>query len=76
MHTRELESTVRDLVRQRTAPAYIRHYLMENYQVDPKMIDQVFAKLRIEERPAVPGPGPGPGPAANRGESARRRAFQ
>ena len=64
--TRDLERVVRSLAAQKTDAAYIRHYLIETYQVDDQLVDQLFAKLNI--RPAVkPGQKPGKdGPADRR----------
>ena len=56
--TRDLERVVRSLVAQKTDAVYIRHYLIENFQVDDKVVDQVFAKLNIRP-PAKPGQKPG-----------------
>ena len=52
--TRDLERLVRSLVAQKTDATYIRHYLIETYQVDNALVDQLFAKLGVKS-PTKPG---------------------
>lgn len=47
MYTKDLERIVRSMARQKTDPDYIRYYLIETYQLDPKTIDEVFASLGV-----------------------------
>ena len=69
--TRDLERVVRSLVAQKTEATYIRHYLIENYQVDNALVDQLFAKLGI--KPATkPGQKPGKDPG---GDCRSRQGF-
>lgn len=63
--TRDLERLARSLVAQKTDVSYIRHYLIENYQVDDKLVDQIFAKLGIKPAPK-PGQKPGKDPGGDR----------
>lgn len=56
--TRDLERVVRSLVAQKTDATYIRHYLIETFQVDNQLVDQIFAKLGVRP-PAKPGQKPG-----------------
>jgi hypothetical protein len=47
MFTKDLERLIRSLVAQRTDPEYIRHYLMETYRLDTKIINQLFTELGV-----------------------------
>ncbi|MBA3700900.1 MAG: hypothetical protein H0W78_18785 [Planctomycetes bacterium] len=47
MYTKDLERIVRSMARQKLDPTYIRYYLIETYQLDPKTIDEVFASLGV-----------------------------
>jgi hypothetical protein len=47
MYAKDLERLVRSLVAQRTDPEYIRYYLIETYQLDPKTVDEVFKNLGV-----------------------------
>ncbi len=67
--TRDLERLVRSLTAQKTDAAYIRHYLIENFQVDDKLVDQIFAKLGIR-------PAPKPGQKPVKDDNADRRSRQ
>lgn len=53
-HSKDLERLARSLHGQKLEPNYIRHYLIENYQIDNKMVDQIFEKLNIKI-PLKPG---------------------
>jgi len=44
------------MVRKKTDPAFIRHYLMDEFQLDPKTIDLIFRKLGISEFDQGPQP--------------------
>ena len=48
-YTRDLERIVRQFKRQRLDPEYIAHYLMETYQADPKVIEEVFRACGLLE---------------------------
>lgn len=47
MFTKDLERLIRSLVRQRTDPEYIRYYLMDTYQLSPKIVDELFKALNV-----------------------------
>ncbi len=47
MFNKDLERLVRSMVAQRTDPEYIRHYLIETYQLDVKSVDEVFKALGV-----------------------------
>ncbi len=47
MYVKDLERLVRSLVRQRLDPDYIRHYLIETYQITSKTVDEVFTSLGV-----------------------------
>lgn len=53
MFTRDIERLARSMAAQRMDPVYIRHYIMENYQVDVPTADKILAKAGI----VVPQPG-------------------
>lgn len=66
MFTKDLERLVRSLVRQRLDPEYIRHYLIETFQVAEKTVDEVFKtvgvvkeKKKFNAKAAMPGSEPG-----------------
>ncbi len=50
MFTKDLERLIRSLVRQKTDPEYIRHYLTETYQLAPKTIDELFEELGVGKK--------------------------
>lgn len=60
-YSKDIERLVRAFVKQKLDLDYIRHYLMENYQFDRKMADQVLEKVGAT---LVPGPRGGGGPKA------------
>jgi hypothetical protein len=45
MYTRELEKLARSFLAQKMDVAYVRHYLMETYQLDVKTADEIIAKV-------------------------------
>ena len=47
MFTKDLERLVRSLVRQRMDPEYIRHYLIETYQLAEKTVDEIFKTVGV-----------------------------
>jgi hypothetical protein len=49
--TRDIERVVRSMMAQKVEAAYIRHYLIENYQIDNKLVDQVFERLGVKVPP-------------------------
>jgi len=67
--TRDIERLARSLVAQKVDADYIRHYLVENYQVDNKLVDVIFAKLGIR-------PPPKPGQKQVKDGNADRRSRQ
>ena len=70
--TRDLERLARSLQAQKTDATYIRHYLIENYQVDNKLVDQIFAKLNIRPEPK---PGQKPSPTDGNADLRSRQGF-
>lgn len=50
INLKDVERLARSLNAQRMDPAYIRHYLQETYQVDDKIIDQVFATVGVGKK--------------------------
>jgi hypothetical protein len=64
MFVKDLERLVRSMVRQRLEPDYIRHYLIETYQLANKTVDEVFAtvgvvkdKKKFNTKTSTPGMG-------------------
>ncbi|MFW5750077.1 MAG: hypothetical protein ACOCZK_00365 [Planctomycetota bacterium] len=55
-NTREMERLVRQMKRQKVEPEYIRHYLLEEYQADPKTVDIVFQKVGLGQDAGQMGP--------------------
>ncbi len=59
MYSRDLERLVRTFIGQKLDPAYIRHYLVETYQLDLKTADDIIAKVApaaaARERGGHPG---------------------
>ena len=53
INLRDVERLARSMNAQRLDPAYIRHYLIETYQVDDKLIDQVFATVGVGKKKGV-----------------------
>jgi hypothetical protein len=47
MYVKDLERLVRSMVRQKLDPEYIRHYLVETYQLASKTVDEVFATVGV-----------------------------
>ena len=48
-HTKDMERLARSLVGQKLELIYIRHYLIDNYQIDNKTVDAIVAKLNLHE---------------------------
>ena len=46
-YSKDIERLVRSFVKQKLDLEYIRHYLMENYQLDRKMADQILEKVGV-----------------------------
>ena len=66
-HSKDLERLTRSLAAQKLEPTYIRHYLIENFQIDNQTVDRIFAKLNIvmplkpgQKAPPKDSGGPGP----------------
>jgi hypothetical protein len=53
INMRDVERLARSMNAQRLDPAYIRHYLQETYQVDDKIIDQVFLAVGVGKKKGV-----------------------
>jgi len=47
MYLRDLERIIRELRKQRVDAEYIRHYLMETYQVAPQEIEAAFRNVGL-----------------------------
>ena len=45
MYSKDLERLVRTFIGQKVDREYIRHYLMETYQMDAKSTDEIIAKV-------------------------------
>lgn len=70
--SRDVERLARMMQRQKVDAEYIRHYLMETYQLDIPTIDQLFEKLGIGTKgPRGGGHGSAPGGLANRAGSGK-----
>ena len=50
MFTKDLERLVRSMDAQRLDPEYIRHYVMETYQLTTKQVDDVFALVGVGKK--------------------------
>ena len=61
-YSRDIERLVRTFVAQKLELEYIRHYLMESYQLDPRTIDQILEKVGVKLDKGPRGPGKGPEP--------------
>lgn len=59
-YSRDIERLVRTFIAQKLDVEYIRHYLMESYQLDPRTIDQVLEKVGVKTGKGGPGKGPEP----------------
>lgn len=66
MYTKDIERVVRGFVAQKLEIEYIRHYLMENYQLDRKTADQVLEKVGVRFDGGK-GPIKGPDKGADKG---------
>ena len=47
-YSKDLERLVRSFVKQKLDLEYIRHYLMENYQLDRKSTDVILEKVGVK----------------------------
>lgn len=56
---KDIERLVRAFVAQKLELDYIRHYLMENYQIDRTAADVILAKIGVKLPPAGARPKPG-----------------
>ncbi len=50
MYSKDLERLARSFVNQKLDREYIRHYLMETYQLDAKTTDEVLEKVSPSTR--------------------------
>jgi hypothetical protein len=62
MFSKDLERVARSMHGQRLERDYIRHYLIETYQLDPKAVDDLLEKVGVP-KPVGRGQTPGKGPA-------------
>ena len=67
MYSRDLERLVRSFVGQKLERDYIKHYLVETYQLDPKTADEIINKVAPQQitrgsRPAAKNDGINPPP--------------
>jgi hypothetical protein len=53
--SKDIERLVRAFVAQKLELEYIRHYLMENYQLDRRATDEILTKIGVK----LPAPGRG-----------------
>jgi len=72
--TKDLERVTRSLLASKVDLNYIRHYLIENYQVDNAIVDQIYQRLnvRVPLKPGQKAPpkdagGPGPSKPSRQG---------
>lgn len=55
--SRDIERMARAFVAQKLDPAYIRHYLMEAYQLDEAAVEKILEKVGAARLPAGPSAG-------------------
>jgi hypothetical protein len=55
---KDVERLARAFVRQKLDPAYVRHYLMEHFQLDAAAIDDLLLKIGAVKPPPIDRPGP------------------
>ena len=65
MYSKDLERLARSFAAQKLEREYIRHYLMETYQLDAKTTDEVLDKVMpnskvVRGKPATEAGGGGP----------------
>ena len=72
MYSKDLERLARSFVNQKLDREYIRHYLMETYQLDAKTTDEVLEKVSPSTK-AVRGKAAKPD--ADAGGSVKRQRF-
>ena len=69
MYTKDIERVIRGFVTQKLDIEYIRHYLMENYQLDRKAADQILEKVSGK----ITGLQPAKGAKAEAGKAAEKK---
>ena len=75
MYTKDIERLVRGFLAQKLELEFIRHYLMENYQLDRKGTDQILEKLGVKlGGPKGPKGGGGPGKGPDDGQ-VKKQSF-
>jgi hypothetical protein len=74
MFIRDLERLARTMAKQKMEASYIRHYLMETYQIENKIVDQIFTRIGISDKPAPKGKAAAPS-ADPMGDRRKRQGF-
>jgi hypothetical protein len=69
MYTREIERLVRMFVGQKLDRVYIKHYIMENYQLDDRTAETVLERCGVKTSTGRRGP------ATDRTAGGHRREF-
>ncbi len=67
---KDVERLARAFVKQKLDMEYIRHYLMEQFQLDRKSIDQLLEKIG-----AIKPPDPNKGPKKDERDKVRKQGF-
>jgi hypothetical protein len=67
---KDVERLARAFVKQKLDMEYIRHYLMEQFQLDRKSIDQLLEKIG-----AIKPPDPNKGPKQIEKDKIRKQGF-
>jgi hypothetical protein len=72
---KDIERVARAFIAQKLELDYIRHYLMETYQLDVKGVDQIFEKLGVKTAGPRRGPGGGPGKPGDQAGQVKKQSF-
>jgi hypothetical protein len=72
---RDIERLARSLAAQKLDPEYIRHYLMETYQIDKQTIDKVFERVGLSVSGTTKGVKPAPGLEQRSNDRRNRQGF-
>ncbi len=74
MYSKDIERLARSLHAQRLERDYIVHYLMENYQLEPKTIDEILERVGVPKKP-TPGKGGSPKGGEKPDSGPKRQSF-
>jgi hypothetical protein len=74
MYTKEMERLARTMGGQRLDYDYIRHYLVETYQLSDQVVEEVLEKAGIHRKGKRPGTGAMPS-AKDGGKGSKRQGF-